>query len=107
MPRVDSASVFARVLGHSRGRYGTLAPSEADARIHRRYLDVTLVLETTFRTSSAEAKVLDCFVIPRRRQDGPPSPPELAEIHNQQFANVLCETVIMHLVAILAPGGTL
>jgi GH15 family glucan-1,4-alpha-glucosidase len=63
MPRVDSASVFARVLDHSRGGYCTLAPSEADARTHRRYLDDSLVLETTFRTSSGEAKVLDCFVM--------------------------------------------
>jgi GH15 family glucan-1,4-alpha-glucosidase len=63
MPRVDSASVFARILDHSRGGYCTLLPMEADASTHRRYLDDTLVLETTFRTPSGEAKVLDCFAM--------------------------------------------
>ena len=63
MPRVDSASVFARILDQSRGGYCTLSPSEDDASARRRYLDDTLVLETTFRTPSGEAKVLDCFVM--------------------------------------------
>ena len=62
MPGGDSASVFARILDHC-GGYCTLSPSEDDASARRRYLDDTLVLETTFRTPSGEAKVLDCFVM--------------------------------------------
>jgi GH15 family glucan-1,4-alpha-glucosidase len=63
MPRVDSASVFARILDHDRGGHCTLSPIDSDVSVHRRYLDDTLVLETTFRTPSGEAKVLDCFVM--------------------------------------------
>ena len=40
-----------------------LGPTESGASSARRYLDDTLVVETTFRTAGGEAKVLDCFVM--------------------------------------------
>ncbi len=63
MPRVDSASVFGRILDHDRGGCCQLAPVEAAAVSSRRYLEDTLVLETTFRSAAGEARVLDCFVM--------------------------------------------
>jgi GH15 family glucan-1,4-alpha-glucosidase len=63
MPRVDSASVFARILDHDRGGFCALGPTEPGASAARRYLDDTLVVETTVRTAGGEARVIDCFVM--------------------------------------------
>jgi hypothetical protein len=63
MPRVDSASVFARILDHDRGGFCALAPTEPGASAARRYLHDTLVLETTVRTAGGEARVIDCFAM--------------------------------------------
>jgi GH15 family glucan-1,4-alpha-glucosidase len=63
MPRVDSASVFARILDHARGGFCVLAPTESSASTVRRYLDDTLVVETTWRTDGGEVRVIDCFVM--------------------------------------------
>jgi GH15 family glucan-1,4-alpha-glucosidase len=64
MPRVDSRSCFGRILDWNQGGYFQIAPP-APYRVSRRYLDDTLVLETTFHTSSGEARLIDCF--PMRR----------------------------------------
>jgi GH15 family glucan-1,4-alpha-glucosidase len=63
MPRVDSASIFARILDYDRGGYCLLGPTDTGASAQRRYLDDTLIVETTFRTGTGEAKVLDCFAM--------------------------------------------
>ena len=61
-PRFDSAACFAALLGTSdHGRF-LLAP-ENEARSTRRYLDDTLVLETTF-ASDAGTVVLTDFMVP-------------------------------------------
>jgi GH15 family glucan-1,4-alpha-glucosidase len=62
MPRFDSASVFGRLLDWDRGGFFGLAPTE-DHRSERRYLDDTLVLETTFVTDGGRARVVDCFAM--------------------------------------------
>jgi GH15 family glucan-1,4-alpha-glucosidase len=62
MPRFDSASVFGRLLDWDRGGFFALAPTE-DHRSGRRYLDDTLVLETTFVTDGGRARVVDCFAM--------------------------------------------
>ena len=49
-PRVDSPAVFGRLLDPAAGHW-SIAPV-AEAAIQRRYLDRTMVLETTFATSS-------------------------------------------------------
>lgn len=60
MPRIDSGSCFARMLGWDQGGYCQICPT-ADYEIKRKYIEDTLVLETVFRTDDAEAKLIDCF----------------------------------------------
>ncbi|KFI22282.1 glycoside hydrolase family 15 protein [Nitrosococcus oceani] len=62
MPRVDSRSCFGRLLGWEQGGYCQIAPPEPH-EVSRRYLPQTLILETTFRTSEGEARLLDCFTL--------------------------------------------
>src|SRR6266496_3575630 len=63
-PRFDSPACFAALLGDERNGRWLLAPTDPDARATRRYLDDTLVLETTWETSDGAARVLD-FMPPR------------------------------------------
>jgi GH15 family glucan-1,4-alpha-glucosidase len=62
MPRVDSTSCFGRILDWESGGYCKIAP-DAEYSTTRRYLDGTLVLETTFRTGAGEARVTDCLTM--------------------------------------------
>lgn len=67
-PRFDSRAWFASLLGgRTHGRW-KLAPAWEGHRVERSYLTGTLVLTTTFRTSSGTARVLDCM---RLRGDAP------------------------------------
>jgi GH15 family glucan-1,4-alpha-glucosidase len=61
MPRVDSASLFGRLLDWDRAGYCLVAPVDADAETSRSYLNDTMVVETVFRTSTGQARLLDCF----------------------------------------------
>jgi GH15 family glucan-1,4-alpha-glucosidase len=65
LPRFDSGSTFGRLLDWERGGYCSIAPVGGHGRVTRRYLDGTLVLETTFRTSKGEARLTDCFAMRR------------------------------------------
>jgi GH15 family glucan-1,4-alpha-glucosidase len=63
LPRFDSPSCFANLLGtrdHGRWR---IAPSDPDAVATRSYRDRTLVLETTFTTSDGTVRVIDCMPV--------------------------------------------
>ncbi|MGH9063882.1 MAG: glycoside hydrolase family 15 protein [Acidimicrobiales bacterium] len=71
MPRVDSASVFGRVLDHDRGGWCGIAPVDEAAESSRRYVDDSLVLETTFRSSGGEARLIDCFTMREGGRDSP------------------------------------
>ncbi len=62
MPRVDSGSCFGRILDWGKGGYCQVVPS-GPYETSRRYLEGTLVLETTFRTDHGEARLLDCFTM--------------------------------------------
>jgi GH15 family glucan-1,4-alpha-glucosidase len=65
-PRFDSDACFAALLGNeSHGRW-KIAPADKDARISRRYLPNTLVLETIFETSTGVVQMLD-FMPPREK----------------------------------------
>jgi GH15 family glucan-1,4-alpha-glucosidase len=64
MPRLDAGSTFGRILDWERGGYCAIHPTLAHES-RRAYLDDTLVLETTFRTRSSEARLLDCFAMRR------------------------------------------
>jgi GH15 family glucan-1,4-alpha-glucosidase len=60
-PRFDSPSVFARLLDAQAGCWSLRA---ADAiSVTRRYVDRTLVLETTYRTTSGTAVVVDALAM--------------------------------------------
>ncbi len=60
MPRVDSVPCFSRLLDWDRGGYCRISLT-ARAEINRRYLDGTLILETTYRAGMHAARVLDFF----------------------------------------------
>lgn len=70
MPRLDSGSVFGRLLDVERGGYCRIAPT-AEARTSRRYLESTLVLETSFVTDDGEVRLLDCFTMHRGGREQP------------------------------------
>ncbi|GLX01122.1 glycoside hydrolase family 15 protein [Microtetraspora sp. NBRC 16547] len=65
-PRFDSPAIFARLLDENAGHWavGPACPAE----ITRRYLDDTLVVETTFRTATGTAVLRDALALgPRER----------------------------------------
>jgi GH15 family glucan-1,4-alpha-glucosidase len=61
VPRFDRPSVFARLLDSAAGHW-SLRPAGA-AEVSRRYLDGTMVLETSFRTPTGTAVLLDAMAI--------------------------------------------
>jgi GH15 family glucan-1,4-alpha-glucosidase len=58
-PRVDAPSIFGRLLDPSAGHW-SIAPV-SDASVERRYVDRTMVLETTFTTPSGTVSVTDAL----------------------------------------------
>ncbi len=62
MPRIDSGSCFGRILDWVKGGYCQIVPTRS-YEASRRYLEGTLVLETTFRTREGEARLIDCFTM--------------------------------------------
>jgi GH15 family glucan-1,4-alpha-glucosidase len=65
-PRFDSPSVFGRLLDASAGHW-SITP-RGPAEITRRYLPETMVLETTFRTDSGTAVLVDALAVGRNEQ---------------------------------------
>ncbi|ANY86410.1 MULTISPECIES: glycoside hydrolase family 15 protein [Pseudomonas] len=61
VPRFDAPAVFAALLGNEENGRWRLAPSDPVETVSRRYLDDTLVLETTYTTASGRARVIDCM----------------------------------------------
>jgi len=70
LPRVDSKSCFGRILDWGKGGYCQIVPTAA-FETSRRYIENTLVLETTFRTADGEVRILDCFPMRRGGQHNP------------------------------------
>lgn len=70
IPRFDASAYFARLLDWDLGGFCRVAP-RGGYESSRRYLDGTLVLETTFRTRTGEARLLDCFAMRRGGRDRP------------------------------------
>jgi GH15 family glucan-1,4-alpha-glucosidase len=64
LPRFDSASCFAALLGDERHGCWTLAPAGEVRATTRRYRPGTLILETDFETDDGTARVID-FMPPR------------------------------------------
>ncbi|MCW2877465.1 MAG: glycoside hydrolase family 15 [Sphaerisporangium sp.] len=61
MPRFDSPSIFARLLDEDAG-YWSIRPTRP-AEVTRRYLNETLVLETTFRSADGTVVLLDALAL--------------------------------------------
>jgi GH15 family glucan-1,4-alpha-glucosidase len=64
VPRFDSDSVFAALLGEKENGCWTLAPTEKVLSTTRNYREGTLVLETTVKCESGSVKIVD--FMPRR-----------------------------------------
>ncbi len=62
LSRFDAGSIFGRILDARAGGTFALSP-RGRARVTRRYLPDTNVLETRFQTGSGTARVLDCFTM--------------------------------------------
>jgi GH15 family glucan-1,4-alpha-glucosidase len=69
LPRFDSASCFAALLGDERHGRWRLAPAGEVRATARRYRPGTLVLETDFETADGTVRVIDFMP---RRGEGPP-----------------------------------
>ncbi len=61
--RMDQESTFARILDHDRGGYFSIRPTEPIIERSRRYLDQTMVLETTLTTESGTITITDAFAM--------------------------------------------
>ena len=64
LPRPDAPSVFGAMLDRSAGVFGLL-PEGTTVPSHRRYIPGSLVLETTWQTSTGWLQVHDCLVMDR------------------------------------------
>jgi GH15 family glucan-1,4-alpha-glucosidase len=60
-PRFDSPSIFGRLLGDDAGHWSIQATGAT--QVTRRYLDRTMVLETTFRTPTGTVAVTDALAM--------------------------------------------
>ncbi len=60
-PRFDSPSVFGRLLGDEAGHWSIRATKAT--QVTRRYLDRTMVLETTFRTPTGTVTITDALAV--------------------------------------------
>ena len=60
-PRFDSPSIFGRLLGDEAGHWSIRAASAT--QVTRRYLDRTMVLETTFRTPTGTVAITDALAM--------------------------------------------
>ncbi|MFE5406207.1 glycoside hydrolase family 15 protein [Streptomyces sp. NPDC056580] len=66
LPRFDSPALFARLLDEDAGHWAIRPTGPAD--VSRRYLEETLVLETTFRTTGGTAVLRDALALGRRER---------------------------------------
>ncbi len=65
-PRFDGPSVFARLLDEQAGHWSIHAVGASE--VSRRYIEGTMVLETTFRTPTGNAVLVDAMAIGRNER---------------------------------------
>ena len=65
-PRFDGPAVFGRLLDEKAGHW-SIRPV-GDAEVSRRYVDMTMLLETTFTTSSGTVAVVDALAVGRNER---------------------------------------
>lgn len=73
LPRFDSPAIFAALLD-DRGGHWSLTPTEQNVAVSRRYVEGSLVLETTFSTGSGTVAVTDCMPLERTLDVDDPTP---------------------------------
>jgi GH15 family glucan-1,4-alpha-glucosidase len=61
--RMDQESTFARILDHDRGGFFAIVPTGTIIERARRYIEHTMVLETTLTTESGTITVTDAFAM--------------------------------------------
>jgi hypothetical protein len=61
-PRFDRPSVFGRLLGDAAGHW-SIAPTTAPTEVTRRYLDRSMVLETTIRTATGVFRLTEAMAL--------------------------------------------
>ena len=66
LPRFDSSACFCALLGGAEHGRWLIAPTPHDARVTRRYIDDTMILETVFTTADGSASLIDFMY----RRDG-------------------------------------
>ncbi len=69
--RVDAGSCFGRLLDWEKGGFCSIAPKGGARSSSRRYLEDTLVLETTFEADGGEARLIDCYALPADPGENP------------------------------------
>jgi GH15 family glucan-1,4-alpha-glucosidase len=69
--RMDQDSTFARILDHDHGGYFSIRPTEPIIESSRRYVDHTMVLETTLTTETGTIVITDAFAMRRGGVDHP------------------------------------
>jgi GH15 family glucan-1,4-alpha-glucosidase len=92
LPRFDSASCFAALLGDAGHGRWLIAPNGQEVATSRRYRPGTLVLESDFETPDGVVRVIDFMP---RRGDGPPRVMRIVEC--------LSGSVSMHMELVLRP----
>lgn len=66
LPRFDAPSVFGRILDEDAGHWSIRPTGETEAT--RRYVDETMLLETTLRTSSGVVRLVDALAVGRNER---------------------------------------
>ena len=113
-PRFDGPSIFCRLLDPAGGHFSIRPVGEF--QVSRRYVDQTLVLETTFTTAHGTAVLTDAFAVGRNErghQLGAQSPGALLRLlactHGEIQAEVSYaprpEYGLIHPVLVPVPGG--
>jgi GH15 family glucan-1,4-alpha-glucosidase len=69
LPRYDSPSCFARLLGDPDDSRWLLTVADPDAQVHRQYAENTNVLVTTYQTDDGEVRITDFMPTGDRRAD--------------------------------------
>ncbi|HEX3781043.1 MAG TPA: glycoside hydrolase family 15 protein [Pseudonocardiaceae bacterium] len=68
LPRFDSSSCFARLLGDEQHGHWRIAPTDEVLETRRAYRDTTMVLETEFVTADGVIRLID-FMPPQQHRD--------------------------------------
>jgi alpha,alpha-trehalase len=91
-PRMDSPSVFAAILDRRAGHF-RVGPRETRVPASRRYLPGTLILETTWMTTTGWLVVCDALLVGPWADDPPDVPPYSRAARPERAEHVLLRTL--------------